>query len=98
MGPQVRQLLATICVALCCALFALGGADPTRNFCLRTLGCSRPTAIVGPVLDMVVISHVLVGTSCEELEWCVNMGLLCPFTTPGKGSPLCLFGCNTMKL
>jgi hypothetical protein len=43
MGPQVHQLLATLCVALSLTLFALGGADPIRGFCLQTLGFSRLT-------------------------------------------------------
>jgi hypothetical protein len=37
---------------------------------------------MGPILDMVAISHAVVGASCEELERCVNMGLLHPFTAP----------------
>jgi hypothetical protein len=56
-------------------LFALGGADLTTS--LGTLGFGRPTTIVGLVLDIVAISHaIMVGTMHEELERCVNMGLL----------------------
>jgi hypothetical protein len=37
-----------------------------------------PTAIMGPVLDIVVISYVVIAdTVCEELGRHVNMGLLC---------------------
>jgi hypothetical protein len=35
---------------------------------------------VGPILDTVVVSHAVVGASCEESERRVNMGLLHPFT------------------
>jgi hypothetical protein len=42
----VCQLLATLCVALSLAMFALGGADPTGGLFLRTLSIGRPTAIV----------------------------------------------------
>jgi hypothetical protein len=77
MGSQVRKLLATLRVALSLALFALGGTDPAGGFCLRTLSYSRPTTIVGSILDTVVVSRVVVGTSCEELGRHVNMSLLC---------------------
>jgi hypothetical protein len=80
MGSQALQLLATLYVALSLTLFAWGGADPTDGFCLRTLSCSWPTTIMGPVLDTVSISHTVVGTSREEMERHVNMGLLFPFT------------------
>jgi hypothetical protein len=78
MGPRVSQLLATLCVALSLALFALGGADPTCVFCLRTLSYSRPMEIVGPVLDTVVVSHAIVGASCEELG-AYKHGFTAPF-------------------
>jgi hypothetical protein len=42
----VCQLLATLCAALSLTLFALGGADLTGGFCLRTLSFGRPTTIV----------------------------------------------------
>jgi hypothetical protein len=67
MGPQLRQLLATLCVASSLALFTWGGADPTGGFCIRTLSYSRPMANMGPILDMVAVSHDLAGASCEEL-------------------------------
>jgi hypothetical protein len=35
MGPQVCQLLATLCVILFLALFAWGNSDSTSGFCLR---------------------------------------------------------------
>jgi hypothetical protein len=46
-GVPARLLLATLCVTLNLALFAHGGADPTGEFCLRTLSYCRPTTIVG---------------------------------------------------
>jgi hypothetical protein len=98
MGSQVRQLLATLCVALSLTLFALGGADATGRFCLRTLSCSRLIAIMGLILDIVIVSRAVVGTSCEELGRRVNMGLLRPFTMLGRAPLLCLLGCNSTGL
>jgi hypothetical protein len=66
MGPRVCQLLATLCVTLSLALFALSGADPTGRLCLRTLSFSRPTAIMGPILDTVIVSRSIEGVICEE--------------------------------
>jgi hypothetical protein len=80
------------------ALFALGGADPAGEFCLGTLSFNRPTTIVGPILDIVVISLVAVGMMCEELRRHVDLGLLCLFTVPCKGPLLCLLGCDTIGL
>jgi hypothetical protein len=81
MGPRMRQLLATLYVTSSLTLFTWGGGDPNGEFCLRTLICCRPTAILGPILDTVVISHDVEGTSCEELGWHVNSCLLRPFPT-----------------
>jgi hypothetical protein len=39
---QVRQLLATLCVASSLILVALGGSDPIGSFCLQTLSFGRP--------------------------------------------------------
>jgi hypothetical protein len=59
------------------ALFALGGADLTDGFCIGTLSFGRPMTIVGPVLDMIAISHVVeVGMMYEEPRRHVNMDLL----------------------
>jgi hypothetical protein len=66
MGPRVCQLLPTLCVALSLALSALGGADPTGGFFLRTLSFNRPTVIMEPVLDTVVVSRVVEGKVCDE--------------------------------
>jgi hypothetical protein len=66
MGSRVCQLLATLCVSLSLALFAPGSADPTGGFSLRTLSYSRPTAIMGPILDTVVIYRSVEGMLCEE--------------------------------
>jgi hypothetical protein len=98
MGSQARQLLVTLCVDLSLALFALDGTGPTSGFCLRTLSYSRPTTIVGHILDTIVISHVVVGMLYKELGRCVNMGLLRPFTVCGMGPPLCLLDSYTMGL
>jgi hypothetical protein len=76
MGPRMRQLLATLCVASSLALFAQGGADPTGRRCLRTLSCCRPMTIVWLILDTVVVFHDIEGTSCEESGWRVNSYLL----------------------
>jgi hypothetical protein len=61
MGPWVCKLLATLCVPLSLALFALAGANPTGAFCLQTLSFSRPTVIVRPILD--TVWHIL---RCRE--------------------------------
>jgi hypothetical protein len=45
-GVPSVPALATICVTLSLALFALGDADLTDGFCLRTLNFGRPTTIV----------------------------------------------------
>jgi hypothetical protein len=51
-----------------CPLFCLLWAALTRlaGFCLRTLSFSRPTTIVGHILDTVVVSNVVGGMVCEE--------------------------------
>jgi hypothetical protein len=82
MGPRKCQLLIIPCVAFSLTLFALGGADPTGEFCLRTLSFTGPSAIVGPILDTFTISHDVVSTLREELERHVNISLLLPFTAP----------------
>jgi hypothetical protein len=66
MGLRVCQLLGTLCIVLSLALIALGGTDSTDGFCLRTLSFSCPTAIVRPVLDTVVVSHVVESVVCEK--------------------------------
>jgi hypothetical protein len=80
--PWICQPLATPCVTLSLALFTRGGSDLTSGLCLRTLSSCKPTTIMGPILDTFTVSHDVVGMSSEELERCVNMGLLCPFTAP----------------
>jgi hypothetical protein len=42
----MRQLLATLCVALSLTLVALGGSDPAGEFLLQSLSIGRPTAMV----------------------------------------------------
>jgi hypothetical protein len=66
------QLLATLYVTLSLGLIALGGSDLTGGFCLITLSCCRPTAIMGPILDTVDISYDVEDGSCEELGLHVN--------------------------
>jgi hypothetical protein len=67
MGPRMRQMLATLCVASSFTLVALGGSVPTGGFHLGTLSVAGPSTIMGPILDTVVVSHDVEGTSCEEL-------------------------------
>jgi hypothetical protein len=85
-GTQIRSTrmlghldgaLEVPCVASSLTLFTQGCADLTGGFCLRTLSYFNPMIIMGPILDMVVVSHDVVGASCEELGWCVNTSLLC---------------------
>jgi hypothetical protein len=45
-GALGVPVLATHCVTLSLALFALGGVDLTRGFCCRTLSFGRPTTIM----------------------------------------------------
>jgi hypothetical protein len=66
MGPWVCKLLATLCVALSLALFALGRADLVGGFFLRTLSFSRPMTSVRPILATVVVSHAVEGQICKE--------------------------------
>jgi hypothetical protein len=66
MGPQNVQLQTTICVTLSLALFALGGVDPTSRFCLRTLTFAGPSAIMGPVWGIVVISHAVIASAMYD--------------------------------
>jgi hypothetical protein len=61
-APAAGHLLCRFVLTL----FALGGADLTGGFCLSTLSSSRPTTIVGLVLDTVVVSHAIEGTRSEE--------------------------------
>jgi hypothetical protein len=42
------------------------------------------SAIMGPVLDTVAVSHDVEGMSCEELGWRINSCLLCLFTAPRR--------------
>jgi hypothetical protein len=68
MGPWIVPVTGhPLCIALSLALFAVGGAIPIDGFCLRTMSDSRHTTIMGPILDMVVVSYIVGGTSCEEL-------------------------------
>jgi hypothetical protein len=53
----MSQMLVTICVALSLTLVALGDSNLASGFHLRTLSVASLSAIVGPVLDTVVVSH-----------------------------------------
>jgi hypothetical protein len=81
------MLLATLCAALSIALFALGGADTIGGFCLQTLSFGRPTVIMRPIWDTIVVPHVVIaGKMCKKSRRRVNMGLLrlvrvCRFTS-----------------
>jgi hypothetical protein len=75
-GPRKCPLLAIPCVTLSLILFALGDADLTGGFCLRTLSFASHSTIMGPILDMFIVSRDVVGTSCEVLERHANLSLL----------------------
>jgi hypothetical protein len=79
-GPQMSQMRATLCVISSIALVALGGSDLTGGLCLGTLSVAGLSTIVGSILDMVVVSWDVEGTSCKELGWHINSCLLCLFT------------------
>jgi hypothetical protein len=53
-------------VALSLAVFALGGSDPTSEFCLGTLSFAGPSTIVGHVWDMVIISRAIIAGMMRE--------------------------------
>jgi hypothetical protein len=73
-------MLATLCVGSSLALVALGSSDPTGRFCLRTLSFAAPSAIVGPIWNMVSVSHaIVVGVMCEEFGRHVNMVYHTPY-------------------
>jgi hypothetical protein len=79
------QLVATLCVALFLALFALGGSDPTSRVCLRTLSFAGPSTIMGPVWDTVVVPRgIVAGTKCEA---CI-LGLHYPLLPIVRAEPL----------
>jgi hypothetical protein len=63
-------------------------SDPIGGFHLRTLSVASPSAIMGPILDTVVISHDVEGVSCEELGWHINSCLLCLFVVPTRAQHL----------
>jgi hypothetical protein len=66
-GPGKCQLLATSCVALSLALFALGDSDPPSGFCFQTLSFAGPSTIMEPIWDTTSISCAVVANAmCEE--------------------------------
>jgi hypothetical protein len=65
-GLRKCQLLATLCVSFSLTLFALGGADLTGRFCLRTLSFGRPTTIMRPIWDTFTISHAVIADVCKH--------------------------------
>jgi hypothetical protein len=80
----MHQMLVTLCIASSLALVVLGDSDLIGGFHLRTLSVEHPSAIMGPILDMIVVSHDVEGVSCEELGWHVNSCLLGHFTAPAR--------------
>jgi hypothetical protein len=62
-----------LCVALSLPLFALDSTDPTSGFCLGNLSLGMPTTIVGSILDTVVISRDVKGTTCGKSGRCVSV-------------------------
>jgi hypothetical protein len=67
MGYLMRQLLATICVALSLTLVALDNSDPSNGFLLRSLSFIMIPTIEGPIGDTTYVSLVgTVGAICEE--------------------------------
>jgi hypothetical protein len=67
MGPQMRQMLDALCVALSLTLVALGGSDLIVRFWLGTLSVRGPSTIMGPIWDTIFVSHVVIAVvMCEE--------------------------------
>jgi hypothetical protein len=64
------------------SVLALKLGVTTGGFYLRTQSYHRTTVIMGPILDMVIVSRAIVGMLCEEKGRHVNLGLLPPFTLP----------------
>jgi hypothetical protein len=97
-GIRKCQLLATPCVALSLALFALGDSDLTGGFHLGTLSIGRPLSnhwanfvygfripqCGGCFIRGVGVAHKLVFTA--------------PFYSAYKGLPLCLLDCYVAGL
>jgi hypothetical protein len=54
------------------------------GFTLEPRALVGPSAIMGPILDMVVVSHDVEGMSYEELGWHVNLSLLRLFIVPAR--------------
>jgi hypothetical protein len=78
-------MMGTLCVA---SSLTLGGSDPTSGFHRRTLSIAGPLVIMGPILDMVVISRDVEGALCEESRWCINSCLLPLFIAPARAAAL----------
>jgi hypothetical protein len=87
-GLKKFQLLATPCVTLALALFALGGSDPTDGFHHRTLSVGRPHDNRG--------AHFGYGCRIPRCRGCVIQGVwvarklvfTAPFYNTCKGLPL----------
>jgi hypothetical protein len=88
MGPQMCQMLATLCVSSALALVTLGGSNLTAGFHLGTLSVVGPSTIVVPILDTVAISLDVEGRSYEALGWCINSCLLHLFTALARAHQL----------
>jgi hypothetical protein len=92
-------MLAILCVTLSLALFALGGADSTGGFFLRTLSFASPLAVIGLVWDLIVVSRAVIAcVMCEEYGRGVNSGLLHPLLRHVRVHPLYLLDCDTVGL
>jgi hypothetical protein len=80
----MRQVWATLCVTSSLVLFSLGGSDSTGGFHLGTISVAGPSAILGPILDMVAVSCNVEGASFDKLGWHINSCLIHLFTAPAR--------------
>jgi hypothetical protein len=78
MGPRIVPATSQPLCHFVPRSISFGWRWPDWWVCHGTLRFGRPTTIMGPILDMVVVCHAVVaGAMCEESGWRVNMGLLC---------------------
>jgi hypothetical protein len=92
------QMLATLCVALSLALFALGGSDPTGEFRLGTMSICRPLNNHGAYFGYDCHIPRCRGRIMRGVGVTCKLMFTTPFYSTCKGPLLCLLGCYTTGL